>query len=70
MKLMYGWLTNPPSPEAFPYQMGYNFWAADYIDVQDLAKAFVKALQAEGAGGKRIIVNASETLMISLLDHK
>lgn len=62
MKLMYGWLTNPPSPGVFPYQMGYNFWAADYIDVQDLAKAFVKALQVEGAGGKRIIVNASEAL--------
>ncbi|KAG6380596.1 hypothetical protein JVT61DRAFT_4960 [Boletus reticuloceps] len=58
MKLMYLWLTNPPSPEVLPYQMGYNFWAADYIDVQDLAKVSVKGLQTEAAGGKRIIVNA------------
>ncbi|KAF8435769.1 D-lactaldehyde dehydrogenase [Boletus edulis BED1] len=58
MKMVYLWLTNPPSPEVLPYQMGYNFWAADYIDVQDLAKLSVKGLQTEGAGGKRIIVNA------------
>lgn len=46
--------------------VGSNFLSQNgscYVDVRDLAEAHRLALEKEGAGGERIIINAGERLL-------
>ena len=48
-----------------------NGYASEYIDVRDVADAFVKALKSETAGGERFILDAGaftlQNLCMSML---
>lgn len=57
---MYQYLTSPPDKTLLK---GY---CTDYIDVRDVAQAFVAALKTEAAGGRRFVLDAGEILTIIL----
>ncbi|KAJ8469828.1 hypothetical protein ONZ51_g8736 [Trametes cubensis] len=61
-KVMYQQLTVPRDNDKV------NDYASEYIDVRDVADAFVAALQVEGAGGKRLLLDAGAYTYQNLYD--
>lgn len=53
----YKWLTTAPEKDTLTQ------YAFDYIDVRDMAEAFVNALRVEEAGNERFIVDAGQSLL-------
>lgn len=61
-KLMHGYLTTPRENDKV------NDYASEYIDVRDVADAFVAALQVEAAAGGRFIIDAGAFTYQNLYD--
>ncbi|KAI9063794.1 NAD-P-binding protein [Trametes sanguinea] len=61
-KLLYERLTTPRDDNKV------NEYASDYIDVRDVADAFVAALKVEEAGGKRLLLDAGAYTYQNLYD--
>lgn len=51
----YKWLTTDPQKDTLTQ------YAFDYIDVRDMAEAFVNALRVQEAGNQRFIVDAGQS---------
>ncbi|EIM82500.1 NAD-P-binding protein [Stereum hirsutum FP-91666 SS1] len=59
----YKWLTTAPKKDTLTQ------YAFDYIDVRDMAEAFVNALRVEEAGNERFIVDADAVTLQNLYDE-
>ncbi|EKM52345.1 uncharacterized protein PHACADRAFT_30874 [Phanerochaete carnosa HHB-10118-sp] len=61
-QLLYQYLTAPREAKKV------NDYASEYVDVRDVADAFVAALRVEGAGGERFILDAGAFTFQNLYD--
>jgi hypothetical protein len=60
------WWNNIVANPATPASAGF---ASNWVDVRDLGRAFILALQTPGAGGERLIVSAGQHPLLWLSIH-